>query len=280
MPAQNKDARTASRRWSFGPLFVAVMAAILAVGGVITDTRPTEAAGRKVVIVVGPTHGATASYRSAARDVARTARSYGGKVVEIYSPYATWKRVKQAAKGAKMLVYLGHGNGWPSAYAPNQPYTKNGLGLNSSPGRGDYNTKYYGESYVKKGLRLAKGAVVLMMRACYVSGNSEGTKPNYSKATARRRVDNYGAGFLRTGASVVIGDSTGSVDYIFRGLFRTNKTMRQIFWSSPRTTKRWKVTVRGDQSPGWARGIMDPHRPGQYMRSIIGDLDFRASAWR
>lgn len=280
MPVQIKGARRASRRWSLGPLFVAVMAAILAVGGVITDTRPTDASSRKVVIVVGPTHGSTNSFRSTARDVARTARSYGAKVVEIYSPNATWKRVKQVSKGAKLFVYLGHGNGWPSPYAPNQPYTKNGLGLNSSAGGGDYNTKYYGEHYVRKGLKLAKGAVVLMMRTCYAAGNSEGTKPMYSKGTARRRVDNYGAGFLRAGASVVIADIIGNVDYVFRGLFRTNKTMKQIFWSSPRTTKRWKVTVRGDQSPAWARGIMDPYRPGQYMRSIIGDLDFRASTWR
>ena len=280
MPVQNKGAQRASRRLSFGPIFVAVMATILAVGGVITDAQPTEASSQKVVIVVGPTHGSTNSFRNTARDVARTARSYGARVVEVYSPYATWSRVKEAAKGANVFVYLGHGNGWPSPYAPNQPYTKNGMGLNSSSGRGDYNTKYYGEHYIKSGLRLAKGAVVLLMRTCYAAGNSEGTKPNYSKPTARQRVDNYGAGFLRTGASVVIADIIGSVDYVFRGLFRTDKTMKQIFWSSPRTTKHWKVKVRGNESPSWARGIMDPYRPYQYQRSIIGDLDFRASAWR
>ncbi len=280
MPVQNKGAHGASRRWSFGPLFVAVMATILAVGGVITDAQPTEASGRKVVIVVGPTHGSTSSFRSTARDVARKARSYGAKVVEVYSPYATWRRVKQASRGADLFVYLGHGNGWPSPYAPNQSYTKNGMGLNSSAGRGDYNTKYYGEHYVRKGLHLARGAVVLLMRTCYAAGNSEGTKPNYSSSTARQRVDNYGAGFLRTGARVVIADIIGSPDYILKGLFRSDKTMKQIFWSSPRTTKRWKATVDGKQSPSWARGILDPHKPGQYMRSIIGDLDYRAASWR
>ncbi len=280
MPVHNKGAQRASRRFSIGPILVAVMATILAVGGVITDAQPTEASSQKVVIVVGPTHGSTNSFRNTARDVARTARSYGARVVEVYSPYATWSRVREAAKGANVFVYLGHGNGWPSAYAPNQPYTKNGMGLNSAAGRGDYNTKYYGEHYIKNGLRLAKGAVVLLMRTCYAAGNSEGTKPNYSKSNARQRVDNYGAGFLRTGASVVIADIIGNVDYVFRGLFRTNKTMRQIFWSSPRATKHWKVTVRGDQSPDWARGILDLHRPYQYQRSIIGNLDFRASAWR
>ncbi|MDQ3448313.1 MAG: hypothetical protein M3432_03945 [Chloroflexota bacterium] len=280
MPVQKKGAQRASRRWSFGPLFVAVMAAILAVGGVITDAQPTDAASRKVVIVVGPAEGTTDSYRSNARDVARKARSYGAQVVELYSPNATWARVKRAARGAHLFVYVGHGNGWPSPYAPNQPYTKNGMGLNSSAGRGDYNNKYYGEHYIRQGLKLARGAVVLIIGACYAAGNSEGTQPTYSAATARQRVDNYGAGFLRTGARVLIADIIGNVDYILHGLFRSDKTMRQIFWSSPRATKRWMTTVSGNQSPGWARGILDPYKPYAYMRSIMGDLDFRASSWR
>lgn len=280
MPVQNKGAQRASRRWSFGPIFVAVMATILAVGGVITDAQPTDAASRKVVIVVGPTEGSTDSFRNTARDVARRARSYGAKVVEIYSPNATWAKVKKASRGANLFVYLGHGNGWPSPYAPNQPYTKNGLGLNSSAGRGDYNNRYYGEHYVKAGLKLARNSVVLIMGSCYASGNSEGSTPNYSPSTARKRVDNYGAGFLRTGARVVIADVMGSADYILHGLFRTNKTMREIFWSSPRATKRWELTVTGKQSPTWARGILDPYKPNAYMRSIIGDLNLRASSWR
>ena len=280
MPVQYKGAHGASRRWSLSPLFVGVMAAILAVGGVITDAQPTDASSRKVVIVVGPTSGSTDSYRSTARDIARQARSYGANVVEVYSPYATWRRVKQAAKGAHLFVYLGHGNGWPSQYAPNQQLTKNGLGLNSSAGRGDGNTKYYGAYYVKRGLQLSRGAVVLIIGACYAAGNSEGSKPTYSSSTARQRVDNYGAGFLRAGASAVIADSISGADYILKGLFRSTKTMRQIFWSSPRTTKRWDVTVNGKQSPNWAKGILDPHQRYQYMRSIIGDLDYGAASWR
>ena len=31
--------------------------------------------------------------------------------VEIYSPNATWSKVKAAAQGANVLIYLGHGNG-------------------------------------------------------------------------------------------------------------------------------------------------------------------------
>ena len=46
----------------------------------------------------------------------RLTRSYGAAVIELYSPYATWSKVKAAAQGANLLIYLGHGNGYPSPY--------------------------------------------------------------------------------------------------------------------------------------------------------------------
>ena len=55
-------------------------------------------------------------------------------VVKIYTPNATWSRVRAAAQGATVLVYLGHGNGWPSIYPPFQMLTKDGLGLDPSTG--------------------------------------------------------------------------------------------------------------------------------------------------
>ena len=53
----------------------------------------------------------TANYISSAKNYAAQARSYGANVIEIYSPYATWSKVKAAAQGANLLIYLGHGNG-------------------------------------------------------------------------------------------------------------------------------------------------------------------------
>ena len=44
------------------------------------------------------------------------ARQYTPDVVELYSPNATWTAVKDALKGASLVVYMGHGNGWPSRY--------------------------------------------------------------------------------------------------------------------------------------------------------------------
>jgi hypothetical protein len=260
-----------------------MLAAILGFGGVVTDAQPTSAATTrpKVVIVVGPVGASTTSFKRSAEAVSRKARELGARVVEIYTPYATWDRVREAARGAKLLVYLGHGNGWPSPYSPFQPYTKNGMGLNSSSGNGNHNTKYRGEYYVKGGLDLAPGAVVLLMRTCYSAGNGEGAGPTGRLSTARARVDNYGAGFLRAGAKVVISEILGSADYVLRGLLKTDRTMREIFWSAPNATGRWSSTMgTPKRSPSWARGILDPYRPDWYFRSIVGDLDYRASSWR
>ena len=90
----------------------------------------------------------------------------------LFSPYATWSRVASATRGANVLIYLGHGNGWPSPYAPFETTSKDGMGLNATYGAGNSNTKYYGESYMAK-LGLASNAVVVLNRLCYASGNNE-----------------------------------------------------------------------------------------------------------
>ena len=59
-------------------------------------------------------------------------------------------KVKAAASGASILIYLGHGNGWPSPYTFDPNYTtKNGFGLNYDSNRdgklSDYENRYYGE---------------------------------------------------------------------------------------------------------------------------------------
>ena len=70
----------------------------------------------------------TSEYRTSAKCYASVARSYGASVTEIYSPYATWSKVKAAAQGANLLIYLGHGNGYPSPYGAFQRYTRTGSG--------------------------------------------------------------------------------------------------------------------------------------------------------
>ena len=106
---------------------IAVFAALVVITGTTASAPDAHAATRKVVIVVGPVGSATANYKDSARKLADLARSYGASVKEIYSPYATWSRVRDAVVGANLLIYLGHGNGWPSPYYPYSTTSKNGL---------------------------------------------------------------------------------------------------------------------------------------------------------
>ena len=123
-------------------------------------------------------------------------------MVEIFSPYATWSRVHDAAQGANILIYLGHGNGWPSPYHPFMDTSKDGMGLNASAGHGNSNTKYYGEYYMAR-LGLASHSVVVLNRLCYASGNNEWGAGNPTLEVAKKRVDNYGYGFIKGGAQAV-----------------------------------------------------------------------------
>ena len=168
----------------------------------------------------------------ARRSYATLARAYGATVNEIYSPNATWSKVKAAAEGANIVIYLGHGNGYPSPYGAFYADRKDGLGLNTSAGHGNNNNKYYGETYVKT-LKLQKNAVVILNRLCYAAGNSEWGRANPTKSTAKKRVDNYGAGFLRRRPGRSSPTGSTAISSIIRSLLTTDRTIAAIFMADP-----------------------------------------------
>ncbi len=206
---------------------LALIASIMALTALMVGPSTVSAATKKVVIVVGPVESSTAKYISNARALAKQARGYGAAVTEIYSPRATWTRVKAAAQRANVLIYLGHGNGTPSPY-PYSTMTKNGLGLNASSGHGNSNVKYYGSAYMKL-IHLAPNAVVILNHLCYSAGNSEPGRAAPSTSVAKQRIDYYASSFLKTGAKAVFAEPKGSAGYILAGLFTTSRTMREIF---------------------------------------------------
>jgi hypothetical protein len=272
-------AQRASSTGPFRAALVLAFAAAFAFGGLAANPAPVEAAGKKVVIVVGPTHSQTASYIDRGKRLAAQARSYGATVYEIYSPYATWSKVQKIAQGANVLIYLGHGNGWPSPYGPFQRYTKDGMGLNATSGNGHNNTKYYGEYYIDRYINLAPNAVVVLNHLCYASGNSEPGQPLPTVSTAIKRVDNYGAGFLNTNAKAVFAEGKSSAGFVLYGLFKTNRTMLQIFYSSSAATRTYAFSFKSTRHPG-AVGALDPYKPKYYYRSVIGALGMTAATWR
>ena len=279
MPVPTNGAQRASNHRSLRLTAFALSAALVVGLGVMANPQETNAASLKVVVVVGPVGSKTAEYKSSGKYYASLARSYGASVTELYSPYATWSKVKAAAQGANLLIYLGHGNGYPSPYGAFQRYTKDGMGLNSSSGNGNYNVKYWGEYYIDRDIQMAPNAVVILNRLCYASGNSEWGSANPTKSTAIKRVDNYGAGFLRAGAKAVFAEAISSVSYTIRALFKGSSTMHTIFINHPSASGARDFYFSSSRT-SWARAYLDPPKAGKYWRSVIGNLALTAKQWR
>jgi flagellar hook assembly protein FlgD len=245
---------------------------IAGLGAAVPSVSAAGVAGDpKVVIIVGATGGATAGYRTSADVAYNEARRYTSNVVRIYSPNATWSKVRAAVAGASIVVYLGHGNGWPSPYTYDPAYTtKDGFGLNATAGAGDYNVKYYGEPYVST-LALAPGAIVILNRLCYASGNSEPGRAEPTVSVARQRADNFAAGFLKAGAAAVIADGHSGADGYIRALFTTHQTIETL-WRTMRNANGNVVSFPSVRTPG-ATVFQDPLTPtsGFYRSVAIGE---------
>ncbi len=213
-----------------------ILGVLIAVAFSAALTGSVEAAPPppRVAVIVGPAGDLTGLYRSIGADAAREARRWTSDVVTVMTPDATWPVVKRALRGASVVVYLGHGNGFPSPYRKSlYPPTQDGLGLNPVAGGDDTSHQYFGEAFLAREVRLAPGAVVLLHHLCYASGNSEPGLPEGSLDVARQRVDNYAAGWLAAGAGAVVADTFGAPGPYLKALFGTNQTIDRIWRDAP-----------------------------------------------
>jgi flagellar hook assembly protein FlgD len=251
---------------------VALAFALVAALGVVVPSVAAASGDPKVVIIVGATHGTTSSYRADGDVAYAEARKYTSNVVKVYSPNATWAAVKAATTGASIVIYMGHGNGWPSPYTYDPAYTtKDGFGLNATAGAGDYNVKYYGEPSVAT-FDLAPGAIILLHHLCYASGNSEPGNAEGSVTVARQRADNYAAGFLKAGAAAVIADGHAGAESYLRALFTTHQSIDQMWHTMPNRNNHF-VSFASGRTPG-ATISQDPitTTTGFYRSLAIGSL--------
>jgi hypothetical protein len=194
----------------------------------LLGVAPTAAATQKVVIIVGPTGSLTDNYRSTGNDIAAAAEAAGANVVKVYSPKATWAKVKAAVDGANIIVYLGHGNGYPNPYSSGAEPTDrdNGWGLNRTTTNGDSDdwskTMVYcgekallgtltssdgaaqwqkcGGSTGNDGINPAPNFVMIYNKACYTPGAGEGWDTKATESVAFQRVRNYSYPVLAQGA--------------------------------------------------------------------------------
>jgi hypothetical protein len=243
-------------------------------GGLGTAVQRVDAAvsQAKVVIVVGAVEGTTTSYRSDGDAAATTFSKYTSNIVKVYSPNATWANVQAAAQGASVLVYLGHGSGYPNPYNSSPVSGDNGMGLNASAGNGDSNVKYYGAGNMAQ-LGLATNAVVLLNHLCYASGDSEPSNGNPTQSVAQTRVDGYASGFLNGNARAVIAEGMGSLSPYIDALFSTHQTIDQMWKTYPgfhNHVTSWASTYNAGYTSQIDPNLDHPQSDGDvYYRSMV-----------
>ena len=252
-----------------GSVIVVVTLLALAMAGSIVPASVLAArAAPKVVLIVGPVGSATDGYRRLAEEAAVAAARYTPNVVRIYSPDATWSAVRQALQGASVVLYLGHGNGWPSRYRDSlYPATQDGFGLNPTAGAGDAH-QYFGEDAIGREVKLARHAVVILSHLCYASGNSEPGLEEGPLEVGQQRVDNYAAGFIRAGADAVIADSYLRPAYYVSSILAGKGTIDRIWRTAPSFNGNL-LQFASVRSKGYV-AQMDTDTPTQgFHRSIV-----------
>ena len=239
-------------------LALASLLAASAVLGVVPVLRPAPvaAAAPKVAIIVGPVGGMTSSYRNSANRVADAAIAAGATVAKAYSPKATWSKVKNAVNGANVIVYFGHGNGFPNPYSSTENTDRvNGWGLNRTTQNGDSDNwsktmVYCGEkallgtltssdgaaqrTYCSGGpITPAPGFTMVYAQAHYAPGFGERYKesdPLTTRSQARQRVKNYSTPVLRLGAGGYIATAYSDAhEIVTRVLKQPDSTYGQVF---------------------------------------------------
>ncbi len=241
----------------------------------------------KAVFIVGPTSSLTQSNLNDAESLAQVAESYGMDVRRVFFPHATWANVLANIQGANLVVYMGHGYGWPS------PYTKvltesrqDGMGLNTFDGSGPTQYTYYGANLLKQYVKLAPNAIVFLNHLCYSAGNGEPgmTIPGYDLAA--QRADNMANAWLAIGAKTVFAYGSQLFVKSLHALFDTDNSMEDIFRLPGAKPTEYYGWVGWDarhynsvRTPG-ATMFFDPSQKEGFYRAVSGDLTMTASEWK
>jgi hypothetical protein len=198
------------------------------------------AVGQKVVVIVGPVGGGSiqSNYLSKGEAIADAAEARGATVVRVFSPNATYAAARAAVSGANIIVYIGHGSGYPNPYSGTlQAAWNNGWGLNAIAGVDAYDSTghghtiggshpsmvYCGEAAIEGKpkpssvpsaqwcaggkINPAPNFVMVFSNACYSpgAGETEQTTPS-SESLALTRVGYYSRPFLALGGSYFASD--------------------------------------------------------------------------
>ncbi len=238
-------------------------AILLALSVMVGAPGAASAAGPKVAIIVGPVGAISNTYRSMADEVASAATAAGASVTKVYSPNATWANVRSAVNGANVIVYFGHGNGYPNPYTSGTEWTDrvNGWGLNTKTTNGDKDSwadetlvycgekallgtlrstdgasqwRYCGGSTNTDGISPAPGFTMVYAQAHYAPGFGERYDPDDPLTTlsqAQQRVTNYSTPILQLGGTYFATAYGDADEIVERVLTAGSASYGQIFRS-------------------------------------------------
>ena len=284
---------------AFRPLATAVLAAAL-VAPLAVAPSPARAtvAPVKVAFIVGPMGSTTTSQnRSRADALAAEAVALGATVTKAYSPNATYAKVRAAVAGANIVVYLGHGNGYPNPYGTTfRPDRLDGWGLNTTTTHGDADSwsagtlVYCGEKALEGKLTSTDGAaqrtycaggaiapapgfVMVYVVGCYTAGGNEvGSGIVATNADARAHMAYFsrpvltalgGSGYFAGWRGDVIGDLLAHPDWSYGDIFNANMPSDVTAYDVPHLliagAHEW--LTRQSSDPYWNFGFAgDPAR--------------------
>ena len=223
---------------------LAVLAAVLAAAAVPFVPSPAAAASIRVAIIVGPVgEDLTPQYIELAEMAADEAERSGATVLRAYSPNATPRRVLRAVDGANIVIYFGHGTGFPNPYSEIlKPEVVDGWGLQGPHARGTHEDDlakgwlaYYGEAWLAANAHPAPGCVMIYSNACYAPGASEGRLPKPDEPEALAHVANYSRAAFAMGASAYYATDFygGAARLVGALLDQSGRTFADVFRSEP-----------------------------------------------
>jgi hypothetical protein len=237
---------------------VAGLALAVALAAPLATPAPARAAVTpiKVAIIVGPMGSSTTAWnRQSADQLAQQAVSLGATVAKAYSPNATYAKVRAAVAGANVVIYYGHGNGFPNPYSTHLHTDRNnGWGLNTTTTHGDadswadHTLVYCGEKALEGNLTTADGAdqqkycaggaitpapgfVMIYIGSCYTAGGNENGRAAATNADARAHLAYFSrpmigalgaSGYFAGYAMNVMGDLLANPDRSYGDIWTEN----------------------------------------------------------
>ncbi|HEV7200659.1 MAG TPA: Ig-like domain-containing protein [Candidatus Limnocylindria bacterium] len=250
------------------------------------------AVGQKVVVIVGPVGGGSiqTNYLNKGEAIADAAEARGATVVRVFSPNATYAAARAAVSGANVIVYIGHGSGFPNPYAgTNQPNFNNGWGLNKDTSHGHQHVigtslVYCGEAVLEGKasyagctggkINPAPNFVMVYSNACYAPGAGETEQVAVSsEATALARVSNYSRPILALGGTYFATD-LGSKSLVETILDNPNAGWGQIYtMASAYVSGAVKTFVHPKFSTmqAWLQKSSGPGPSVSYFNAFAGD---------